>query len=244
MLIALLKGLLLVGVLEIDILGVNDQESGCRRFWCVLRQGFLLKCLGTPAFTAIFFIAYVHLLKHPYAAVTVMPTFAIDKWVPFHPWALLPYCSLWLYVSIPPTFMTRYREIVAYGWRTAALCTTGLACFLFWPTAVPPANIDWALYPGMDFLKGVDAAGNACPSLHVATAVYSAIWLHELLRAFGAKRVSLIINWAWCLLIVYSTLATKQHVAVDVFAGAALGLVFAWLSLLKREVFDSLKLRV
>ena len=31
-----------------------------------------------------------------------------------------------------------------------------------------------------DFLKSMDASGNACPSLHVATAVFSGIWLHHL----------------------------------------------------------------
>jgi membrane-associated phospholipid phosphatase len=36
-----------------------------------------------------------------------------------------------------------------------------------------------------------------------------------------------LLNGAWCAAILYSTLATKQHVAVDLFAGAALGLAGA-----------------
>jgi len=41
----------------------------------------------------------------------------------------------------------------------------------------------------------------------------------------------LILNWAWCTGIVYSALATRQHVAVDVLAGLVLGVLAACLSL-------------
>jgi len=106
--------------------------------------------------------------------------------------------------------------------------------FYFWPTAVPAAHIDWAQYPGVDFLKSMDASGNACPSLHVATAVFSGIWLHHLLRRFGAPLWILLFNGVWCIGIVYSTVATRQHVAVDVLAGLMLGVLGAYLSLRHR----------
>ena len=116
----------------------------------------------------------------------------------------------------------------------AGTCLAGLIVFYFWPTAVPAANIDWAQYPDVAFLKSMDASGNACPSLHVATAVFSGIWLHHLLRRFGAPLWILILNWAWCIGIVYSALATRQHVAVDVLAGLVLGVPAAGLSLRHR----------
>jgi membrane-associated phospholipid phosphatase len=40
-----------------------------------------------------------------------------------------------------------------------------------------------------------------------------------------------IINMTCCGLICYSTLAVKQHVILDVVAGAVLGVIFAVLSL-------------
>ncbi len=225
---------------EYFLIDSKRQTSWLRRFVPVLAQRFWLKCLGTPAFTFVFFLAYIHLLKNPYRPVTVMPTGVLDDLISFQPLALLPYVSLWLYVSLPPTFMVRSREIVLYGVWAAVLCLSGLAIFFWWPTAVPPANIDWAQYPGVDFLKGVDAAGNACPSLHVATAVFSGVWLHHILRAFGTGRGGLLLNWLWCAAIVYSTMATKQHVAIDVFAGIALGGGIAWLSLIRRGGFTVL----
>jgi membrane-associated phospholipid phosphatase len=40
-----------------------------------------------------------------------------------------------------------------------------------------------------------------------------------------------VFNTVWLLLIVYSTLAIKQHVLLDALAGAALGAAFGWASL-------------
>ncbi|MGC4060289.1 MAG: phosphatase PAP2 family protein [Aquabacterium sp.] len=91
-------------------------------------------------------------------------------------------------------------------------------------------DIDWALYPGAAMLKGVDAAGNACPSLHVATAVFSALWLEWSVPRTPKSRIFRWCNLAWCAGIAYSTLATKQHVAVDVACGALLGGVMAMLT--------------
>ncbi|MDP3616453.1 MAG: phosphatase PAP2 family protein, partial [Rhodoferax sp.] len=96
---------------------------------------------------------------------------------------------------------------------------------------VPAADIDWVQYPDVAFLKNMDAAGNACPSLHVATAIFSGIWLHHLLRRFCAPLWLLSFNGVWCIGIVYSAMATRQHVAVDVLAGLVLGLLAAGLSL-------------
>jgi len=157
-----------------------------------------------------------------------MPITAVDRFVDFEPLALPAYLSLWLYVSLPPLLMQTRSEIIEYGVWIGSLCLVALAIFYFWPSAVPPANIDWSKYPSVGFLKGVDAAGNACPSLHVATAVFSAFWLHRHLPSVGLGRGSRLLNAFWCVAIIYSTMATKQHVAVDVAAGCALGSVVAW----------------
>ena len=80
-------------------------------------------------------------------------------------------------------------------------------------------------------LQGVDASGNACPSLHVATAIFTAIRVAHLLRAFATPWSLQLLNLIWFAAIAYSTLATKQHVVLDAIAGAALGMVFAMASL-------------
>jgi hypothetical protein len=201
-----------------------------RRLLSTITTHFWFKCFGTLAFTATFFAAYVYLLKHPAYPVRVVPVTWLDRLIGFEPLALPVYCSLWVYVSAPQMLMLTRREIVSSGAWMAALCLTGLSIFHFWPNAVPPVDIAWDNYPGMAFLKGADAAGNACPSLHVATAVYAAFRLHWLLPSVGLARGARWANAFWCLAIVYSTMATKQHVALDVLAGAPLGATFAVLS--------------
>lgn len=181
-------------------------------------------------FILVFFSAYFYLLKNPATAVTIMPVTALDQLVGFAPLALPIYLSLWIYVSLPPMLMLTRRDIIDYGIWIGGLCLVALVIFYFWPSAVPPANIAWENYPGVAFLKNLDAAGNACPSLHVATAVFSAFWLHWLLPSVGLGHTSRLLNACWCVAIAYSTMATKQHVAVDVVTGAALGMLFALLS--------------
>jgi membrane-associated phospholipid phosphatase len=197
---------------------------------------FWFKCFGTMGFTLAFFGAYIYLLKNPAVPVTTMPITAIDRFVTFEPLALPIYLTLWLYVSLPPMLMQTRRELIEYGVWIGSLCLVGLGIFYLWPTAVPPANIDWAKYPGVAFLKGVDAAGNACPSLHVAASVFSAFWINWLLPSAGLGRWSRLLITLWCAAIVYSTLATKQHVAVDVIAGGVLGVMFALLSRVSKRL--------
>jgi membrane-associated phospholipid phosphatase len=209
----------------------SPQAPWYRQIAAVIIQHGVLKGIGTPLFIGLFFGAYFYVLKTPAYPITVMPLTWLDRMIGFQPQAMPLYVSLWVYVSLPPALLATRRELYRYGMAMAGTCLVGLIAFYFWPTAVPAADIDWARYPEVGFLKNVDAAGNAFPSLHVATAIFSGVWLDHLLRRFGAPLWSLLFSWMWCIGIIYSTLATRQHVAVDVWAGLMLGGVAAWLSL-------------
>ena len=185
-------------------------------------------------FISVFFGAYFYLLKNPAYPTTVMPFTWLDRLIGFQPLAMPLYISLWVYVSLPPLLLATRSELYGYGVAIAGTCLAGLIVFYFWPTAVPAADIDWALYPDVDFLKHMDASGNACPSLHVATALFSGFWLHHLLSRIGGPQWLRLFNWMWCIGIIYSTLATRQHVAVDVAGGLVLGGLASWLSLRHR----------
>jgi membrane-associated phospholipid phosphatase len=200
-----------------------------------VRRELLLKTIGVPGTILVFLLLYRHLLNHPMFPVTEMPLTALDHIVGFYPPALFLYGSLWLYVSLPPTFLESRRELLDYAWAVGGVCLIGLLCFLLWPTTVPPLDFDRGRHPGFGALQGLDAAGNACPSLHVATALFSAVWLGVVLREMGAGWIVRGASWGWGLGIVYSAMATKQHVALDVLAGAVLGLTGAALSLRYRE---------
>lgn len=194
-----------------------------QRFW----RHLPLKLAGVTAFTWVFFLGYFYTLRNPAYPVFEMPQTALDHLIPFQPQALVAYVSLWVYVGIAPGLMLTLREVVLYGAWAAALCLVGLLIFHFWPTAVPPRSVDVRGLPGFEVLQGVDAAGNACPSLHVATAVFTALWVARLLRIVAAPWPLRALNLAWVLAIAYSTVAIQQHVVLDAVAGAALGTLFA-----------------
>jgi peptidoglycan/xylan/chitin deacetylase (PgdA/CDA1 family) len=184
-----------------------------------------LKALGTTAGMTGFFILYFLVQNNPVFPVTILPESWLDHLVGFQPWALVPYLSLWFYITLAPALLTERRQLLGFAAGCAVLAALGLATFLLWPTAAPPPAIDWSLHPGFEFLKTADATGNACPSLHVAYAVFTALWLARILPALGAGLIVQFANLLWAGLIVFSTLATKQHVALDALCGAILG---AW----------------
>lgn len=184
-----------------------------------------LKALGTAVGMSGFFVLYFVVQNNPIFPVTILAESWIDDLVGFQPWGLVPYLSLWLYITLVPAFLVERRQLLGFAAGSVALAVIGLGAFLLWPTAVPPPDIDWSRYPGFEFLKTTDATGNACPSLHVAYAVFTALWFARLLPLLGAGLVVQCANLLWAALIAFSTLATKQHVAIDALFGAILG---AW----------------
>ena len=148
----------------------------------------MLKAFGIPALIGVFFVGYFYLLRNPVYPITVMPLTALDRLIGFQPLALPLYLSIWVYVSLPPALLTTRRRLRTYAMDIGLTSLSGLLVFYFWPNSVPVSDIDWALSPTVGLLKDLDAAGNACPSLHVATAAFSCLWLAHLLRRFDTPR--------------------------------------------------------
>lgn len=179
--------------------------------------------LTTAGAIAVFFYAYFWVMRHPLSAVTVMPVTWVDELIGFQPLSFPLYAFLWVYISLGAALAKDLRELAALGMASLAMSLVGLAVFMFLPTRVPDFGIDWSLYPTMQFLKNVDATGNAFPSLHAAFCVFAAVVLHAQLKAIGAAHWLRAGNLLVGVGILYSTMATRQHVALDAVAGAVLG---------------------
>jgi len=192
-----------------------------------LRTRTLAKMLATMLGIGVFFVAYFWVLRHPFSPPLLMPVTALDRLVPFEPAFLPLYFSLWFYVSIAPALLASGRELAGYGAATFAISVIGFGVFMLWPTAAPPFALTGPVPSGMQFLKDVDLAANACPSLHVAFAVFTAIWLARIFREMRSGALLQAASMLWCAGILYSTLATRQHVLLDVLAGALLGAAVA-----------------
>ncbi|WP_309626600.1 phosphatase PAP2 family protein [Methylibium sp.] len=220
---------------------MTSARSSCASDWRQrigrrLRTVPITKASGTTLGIGAFFVAYFWTLHHPLFAVITMPLTAPDRWIGFVPQALPLYASLWLYVSLAPALLADRRELLSFGLGALVLSLVGLGIFMLWPTAVPALEIDWSRHAAFVFLKQVDMAGNACPSLHAAFAVFAALWIDRVLRDVNAPRALRGLDWLWCAGILYSTLAVRQHVALDVLAGALLGAVVGGANLRWRGV--------
>jgi membrane-associated phospholipid phosphatase len=191
-----------------------------------LKAHWRFKLVAGPIIVIAFFIGYFLLLDFPVFPVREMPATALDRLIAFQPRALVLYLSLYLYIAVVPWLLDNKRDLIACCLASSGLCLVGLVIFLFWPTAIP--RPDSAAYRP---LIAIDGPGNACPSLHAAFAVFSASCIDRLVRHLGDRGLARSLSWLWCLGILFATLATKQHVAVDLLAGTVLGATWAGLYL-------------
>ena len=143
--------------------------------------------------------------------------------IPFNPMYLYFYLSLWVYVSLPPALMKSKKELFYYVGYVGVLSLIGILFYVFFPSVIPQDIHDWENSPDINWLKSVDMGGNAFPSMHVASALFSFFWLNTHLMSMNASMNIRVINFFWCMGIIYSTMAIKQHVFLDVFGGLILG---------------------
>ena len=202
---------------------------------------FWLKSFGATVGISGFFVIYFYLMNHPVFPVRVMPILGIDLWLPILSWTTWVYFSLWFYILIPLCFMRTIQCMVQFTTGAFILSLFGFLSYFLFPTAIVGWDYDWSLYPSLAFLKEADAAGNACPSLHVAFSVFAALWLSKVLSALQSHSFWNIVNFLWCAMIVVSTMTTKQHVLIDVLCGIPLG---AGVYLANRRLFRRVELTI
>lgn len=191
-----------------------------------VRALWLTKMLGTSLSIAAFFPLYFWIMQATAYRAAPVPVSGLDAWIGVQQWAIVPYASLWLYVSLPAAFAANGKALLTYASGALVMVVTAMFVYWIWPTYVDATGTDWSQYPLMRFLKSSDAGGNAFPSLHVAFALFAARVLHSQLASIQAPGWTRWVNGAWCVAIVYATLATRQHVLLDV-AG---GMVTAWVA--------------
>jgi len=191
-----------------------------------LKAHWRFKLMAGAIIIIAFFTGYFLLLNFHIFPVREMPVTALDRLIAFRPGVLLLYLSLYLYIPITPWLLDNRRDLNACCLALGGLALAGLVIFFFWPTAIPRPDI-----AGYRPVIAIDKPRNVCPSLHAAFAVFSAICADRLARHLGDRGLARSLSWLWCIGILYATLATKQHVVVDLVAGTVLGAAWAGLYL-------------
>jgi membrane-associated phospholipid phosphatase len=186
------------------------------------------------------YVPYLLLQQHHFRPATIMTAGYLDRLIPFSDLAIWPYLSIYVFMPGGPFLLNERRPILRYATGIVLIGVIADVIFIFWPTTcprldAPGSNIAYRL------IVAIDNPYHAFPSLHAAFAVYSASWGGPVLRALGDRGFWRIGIWLWCFLILYATLATKQHMTADIIAGSALGYgVYAgvfwdWRSIFKRK---------
>ena len=150
----------------------------------------------------------------------VMPLTPLERVVPFFPPAIYAYLSAYLLSALPLLLArdSRNLRLMAFGFAWIA-CVSNLL-FFAWPSVVPAFAAGARVTdPALRMVLAADTNLNACPSLHASLAIYCALCSTRLVNS----RLTRAGVWLWALLILASTLLTKQHVALDLLAGGALG---------------------
>ena len=189
-----------------------------------------LKLVLALLMNAVFWTAYLFLASHPFFPVHTLPLTPLDKWAGFHPatwvWA---YESAFLLTSIAPWLIEEREDVWRYVCGFAGMCLISFVIFMLFPVA-SPRPIELSAYPTTLFLTRWDGPLNAFPSLHAGCLVYVLVTIWKLFGRICSRTTKLSLL-AWAGLVLFSTLATKQHYAIDLLAGGLLGwgaAVFAW----------------
>ena len=147
----------------------------------------------------------------------------LDAQIPFVPWTILIYFGSYIFWAVNYVIGCRQSEREAFRFISADFAAKILCmlCFLAFPTTnVRPAIEGHSVWEEvMRFLYFVDAADNLFPSIHCMTSWFCYIAVRRRKDVWRWYRAaSFLIAMSICI----STLTTKQHVLIDVFAGIAL----------------------
>jgi hypothetical protein len=189
-----------------------------------------LKALLAGSISFLFCVPYFLLGHFPVMPARELPLSRIDRAIGFDagPWVWV-YQSVYIPINVIPWLARRRHELAQYARGFAAVSLFSFIVFFLFPVRAPKPDVP---HPhGMYWLLQLyDADYNALPSLHAALLVYTLCFGR---RVFGRGRPPGLdlVCLAWAALILYATLATKEHYLVDIVAGGALALLvdaLAW----------------
>ena len=150
----------------------------------------------------------------------------IDTKIPFVPVFFIPYCIWYLMIFIIPYYLycKDKDKFIKYTMAYILCSMIGNIVFISYPSTVARPTVT-----GTDifsliakFIYWIDTTTNCFPSLHCAISMLFILYICE------SKNTNIITKISVCIisiLIMLSTLFTKQHVVVDFISGDILALI-------------------
>ena len=156
-----------------------------------------------------------------------MPTTWLDRAIPFDTGATGLYLSWYLMLPVVPLLIGTHDQLRRYALGLLVIGLVGNTFFLLYPTGVARPPLPEAAGWMYRLVVAMDKPVNACPSMHAALSIFTALWFARLCAdepRLALPRPALWAGamWLWAVAILYGTLATRQHVVIDLVAGTAL----------------------
>ena len=178
----------------------------------ILVQVILLSFQTVLYFGCEFFQRGIHDVKRP-----------VDDKIPFLPWTVLPYCFWFPLIAFYPlaVFQTDPYSYCGYLMTMVVEVVLSVVCYLIYPTSfqrpVPPDGF-WGNF--MKFIyRGSYKGLNCAPSLHCSSCF---LVIYVSCTCAGMNLGVRIFTILIAVMIVLSTLTTKQHTLIDVLTAVLL----------------------
>ncbi len=204
--------------------------DGFGRVASCARANWRMKAALSAGLTLFFCVPYFTLQRLTLFPARTLPLSAIDRAIDFDPRWVWAYQSAYLLLTIVPWMVTTRLELRRYARGFLLLSGVGFLFFLLLPVRGPRPDIEAADFM-FRVLRWYDRPLNCFPSLHVGLAAYTVLFAARVSRG----RMPAVARWSlvslaglWTAVIAYAALATKQHYAIDLPAGALLASVCHW----------------
>jgi len=151
----------------------------------------------------------------------------VDSIMPFWPWTVWIYFTEYLFFVYAYFGMKSLNLVTRYYYAYMTILLVSIVTFIFYPVTFPradyPAEGDSISVFALNFLRTyMDAPANCLPSLHVSSCYISSLCF------WRESRTKAILLCGWSTLVAISTMTTKQHYFIDVWAALILTAVCYW----------------
>jgi cytochrome bd-type quinol oxidase subunit 2 len=185
------------------------------------KEAMLWLLLLAPVFLIAYTTANLYAAQLPAARVHEVGM-GWERSIPFLPWTILLYLSIYLlYVAAPFLCRTR-RELRVHAGRFALATAISVVCFVLFPLRFGPARPHVNGIPSLlfDLVGSIDHRYNQAPSLHIGLLVV--LW--SCYRRHCPSRWTWLLNLGFAC-IATSVLTTRQHHFFDIPTGFAVGVL-------------------
>ncbi len=183
-----------------------------------------------PVITAVILITFqslMYLISRLFESHHHLIGNTIDTKIPFNIWFMIPYCLWYILIFVVPYFLYKKDKdnFIRYIYSYIICTLIANIIFVIYPTTVarPEITGKGILEFITSFIFKIDNPPMNCfPSLHCAMSMLFILFILEIKNV--KKNVKITITLI-SILIMISTLYTKQHVFIDLISGDILAII-------------------